>query len=162
MTDRNSVDPRPSVDPARRSFLGSGSALVAAAFAAPLVLTRSRALAGAPPAKSPSESKGKLLKIGVIGCGGRGTGAAFDALKASPDCRIVALGDAFADRVNSAAEGLAKNGKGRGDVPASARFSGFDAYRKVLATDCDLVILATAPGFRPTHFAAAVDAGKHI
>jgi predicted dehydrogenase len=162
MTDRNSADIRPSVDPARRSFIGSGSALVAAAFAAPLVLTRSRALAGAPPAKSPSESKGKLLKIGVIGCGGRGTGAAFDALKASPDCRIVALGDAFADRVNASAEGLTKNGKGRGDVPASARFSGFDAYRKVLATDCDLVILATAPGFRPTHFAAAVDAGKHI
>ena len=148
-------------DASRRSFLGTGGALAAAAFAAPIVLTRSRALA-APPAMSPSESKGRELRVGVIGCGGRGTGAAFDALKASPNTRIVALGDAFEDRVKGAAAGLAKNGKGRGDVPASAQFHGFDAYRKVLATDCDVVILATAPGFRPTHFAAAIDAGKHV
>ena len=160
MTDRPSAER--SLDTARRSFLGTGGALVAAAFAAPMVVTRSRALAGDVLPTSPAESKGKALRIGVIGCGGRGTGAAFDALKASPDCRIVALGDVFAERVNAAADGLAKKGGGRGDVPASARFSGFDAYRKVLATDCDLVILATAPGFRPTHFAAAVDAGKHI
>jgi hypothetical protein len=114
---------------------------MAAAIAVPTVLTRSRALAGTVPPPSPSESKGKAIRIGVIGCGGRGTGAAFDALKASPDTTIVALGDLFPDRVQGAAAGLAKNP--RGVVPSSACFSGFDAYRKVLATDCDMVILAT-------------------
>lgn len=60
------------------------------------------------------------------------------------------------------AAAVEKNGKGQGPSPASAQFSGFDAYQKLLATDCDMVILATPPGFRPQHFAAAVDAGKHI
>ena len=147
----------------RRSFLGSGGALAAAALAAPAVITACRAVpstAGA--GLGPSASKGRALRVGVIGCGGRGGGAAMDALKASPDTRVVALGDVFPERVEAVAAGLAKADAVRGSVPASARFSGFDAYRKVLETDCDLVILATAPGFRPTHYAAAVDAGKHV
>ena len=160
MTDSTPHSPNSSPSPTRRSFLGTSGALMAAAIAVPTVLTRSRTLAGTVPPPSPSESKGKAIRVGVIGCGGRGTGAAFDALKASPDTTIVALGDLFPDRVQGAAAGLAKNP--RGVVPSSACFSGFDAYRKVLATDCDMVILATSPGFRPTHFAAAVDAGKHI
>ena len=155
MTDSTPHSPNSSPSPTRRSFLGTSGALMAAAIAVPTVLTRSRALAGTVPPPSPSESKGKAIRIGVIGCGGRGTGAAFDALKASPDTTIVALGDLFPDRVQGAAAGLAKNP--RGVVPSSACFSGFDAYRKVLATDCDMVILATSPGFRPTHFAAAFD-----
>ena len=154
------TEPR-HADTSRRSFLGTGGALAAAAFAAPIVLTRSRALAGVPP-MAPRESKGRALKVGVIGCGGRGGGAAMDALKASPDTRIVALGDVFEERVRGVAGGLAKAHADRAAVPESRQFHGFDAYRKVLATDCDIVILATAPGFRPTHYAAAIDAGKHV
>jgi predicted dehydrogenase len=151
------------LDTSRRSFLGSGGALAAAALAAPAVITACRAVPSAAGAGlGPSASKGRALRVGVIGCGGRGGGAAMDALKASPDTRVVALGDVFPQRVEAVAAGLAKADAVRGSVPASARFSGFDAYRKVLETDCDLVILATAPGFRPTHYAAAVDAGKHV
>ncbi len=103
----------------------------------------------------------KEIRIGVIGCGGRGTGAAVDALTASDATRIVALGDAFSDRLESCAAELAKKGP-RGAVAAEKRFTGLDAYQKVIASDVDLVILAAAPGFRPLHIAAAVAAGKHV
>ncbi|MFO0963365.1 MAG: Gfo/Idh/MocA family oxidoreductase [Phycisphaerales bacterium] len=149
-------------DASRRNFLGAGGALVAAAVGAPMILTASRAMAQAAAPASPSASKGRPVKIGVIGCGGRGTGAALNALEASPDTSIVAIGDVFPDRVAGAAQALAANGRGRGNVPASAQFVGFDCCEKVLGTDCDMVILATPPGFRPRQFAAAVDAGKHI
>ena len=156
------MNPRPTRDgTSRRGFLGAGGAMALAAAAAPALLLRSRALAAAPPA-APRESRGRILRVGVIGCGGRGGGAAFDALKASPDTRIVALGDVFAERVNGVAEGLAKAAGDRAAVPPERRFTGFDAYRRVLEAECDVVILATAPGFRPTHYAAAIDAGKHV
>ena len=106
------------------------------------------------------------LRIGVIGCGGRGSGAAINALEASPDCRITAMGDLFPDRLDSSLarlqeQEIAKAGS-RIDVPESRRFTGFDAFKGVIASDCDIVILATPPGFRPQHFAAAIDAGKHV
>ncbi len=103
----------------------------------------------------------RWLKVGVVGCGGRGTGAAVNALEASEFVSIVALGDLFEDRVKSAQEGLSKRGE-RGTVPDDRLFVGFDAYKGVLATDCDIVILATPPGFRPGHFEAAVAAGKNV
>jgi predicted dehydrogenase len=158
----DALTPASPADPSRRGFLGAGGAAMAAAFAVPAIITACRAPEKVAGPMAPSQSRGRPIRVGVIGCGGRGAGAAMDALKASPDTRIVALGDAFRERVESTADGLAKAGDGRADVPASARFWGFDAYRKVLATDCDLVILATAPGFRPTHYAAAIDAGKHV
>ncbi len=108
------------------------------------------------------------IRIGVIGCGGRGSGAARDAVRASDNVFITALGDLFPDRMASARAGFEKT------VAADARFAaawkvtdercftGFDAYKQVLATDCDLVILATPPGFRAEHLTAAVNAGKHI
>jgi myo-inositol 2-dehydrogenase / D-chiro-inositol 1-dehydrogenase len=104
------------------------------------------------------------LKIGVIGCGGRGTGAAVNALQASPDTEITALGDMFPDKLQKCLEELGKQQdlSSRAAVPPERCFLGFDAYKKVLATDIDLVILATPPGFRPIHFEAAVDAGKQI
>jgi predicted dehydrogenase len=143
----------------RRDFLAASALVV------PTILAARCATARAPSDLAPrqaSESRGRPLRVGVIGCGGRGGGAAFDALRASPDTRLVALGDVFGDRVQGVAAGLAKEFGTRGEVPDSARFSGFDSYRMVLATDCDVVILTTAPGFRPAHFAAAVDAGKHV
>jgi predicted dehydrogenase len=152
----------------RREVLRSGAfAVAAAAAAASSIAAAARALgahagSGEPTASlQPRESRGRSLAVGVIGCGGRGTGAAFDALAASPDTRVVALADLFPDRVESARAALAEHGQGRGAVDAAMCFIGFDAYMKLLATDVDCVILATPPGFRPLHLAAAVDAGRH-
>jgi predicted dehydrogenase len=105
-----------------------------------------------------------ILKVGVIGCGGRGTGAAKNIVEASPKTRIVALGDAFEDHLKSSYENLMKDEviSPSVKVPEEARFVGFDAFEKVIASDVDIVILATPPHFRPQHFAAAVDAGKHV
>ncbi len=95
------------------------------------------------------------IRVGVIGCGGRGAGAAENCVAAAPGVKIVALADAFPDRLN----GL----KGKYGIPDSHCFVGLDAYRQLLARpDVDLVILATPPAFRPSHFTAAIDAGKHV
>jgi len=104
-----------------------------------------------------------LLRIGLVGCGGRGTGAASEALKADPNVKLVSMGDVFDDRLQSSLEKLQKNDKiaSKIDVPESRRHLGFDAYQKVIA-ECDVVLLCTPPHFRPMHLAAAVEAGKHI
>ncbi len=103
------------------------------------------------------------LRVGLIGAGGRGTGAACDAVSGCPDVVIAAIGDAFPDRVADALASLAERlPKANLAVTPETSFSGFDAYRKVLATDVDLVILGAPPHFRPEHFRAAVEAGKHV
>jgi predicted dehydrogenase len=104
---------------------------------------------------------GDTLKVGLIGCGGRGTGAAEQATQAAPNVKVVALGDAFQDNLNHCRENL----KGLGEkleVTDDRCFVGLDAYQKVIASDVDIVILATPPGFRPTHLEAAIKAGKHV
>ena len=102
------------------------------------------------------------IRVGVIGCGGRGTGAARNVLDAAPDVRIVALADAFEDRVTDCHKSLTEKYAARVEVPADRRFSGFDAYRKVVALpDVNYIILAAPPGFRPAHLKAAIEAGKH-
>jgi predicted dehydrogenase len=113
----------------------------------------------------PVRATGAAIKVGVIGCGGRGTGAMVNSLEASPDTRIHALADAFADRIEGLrgeVQQLSPEMIARCNVAPANVFTGFDAYRKLLSTDCDVVILATPPGFRPIHFAAAVEAGKHV
>ncbi|MGA1399015.1 MAG: Gfo/Idh/MocA family protein [Phycisphaerales bacterium] len=125
------------------------------------------AAAGAVPMIMPSFARAAVgrddtLTVGVIGCGGRGTGAARDALEAGRDVRSVALGDLFPDRLAQSRSNLTQFDAARATVADSNCFSGFDAYRGVLSTDCDIVILATPPGFRPDHFAAAIAAGKHV
>jgi predicted dehydrogenase len=104
-----------------------------------------------------------LLRVGLVGCGGRGTGAASQALKADNEVKLVALGDAFADRIQQSLAALQRDDKiaGKIDVPPERRFVGFDAYRRVIA-ESDVVLLCTPPGFRPLHLRAAVDAGKHV
>ena len=94
------------------------------------------------------------LRVGVVGCGGRGTGAAQNCRDAAPGVEIVALADLFERQVSAAKEKL--------KVPSAKGYWGFDASQKLLASDIDLVILATPPGFRPAHFEAAVAAGKHV
>jgi myo-inositol 2-dehydrogenase / D-chiro-inositol 1-dehydrogenase len=103
---------------------------------------------------------GPLLKAGVIGCGGRGTGAAIDFLNAGPNLTITALGDVFEDRVMDCRTKIqAQKGV---EVPQENLFVGFDAFEKVIASGVDVVILATPPKFRPEHFEAAVKARKHV
>jgi myo-inositol 2-dehydrogenase / D-chiro-inositol 1-dehydrogenase len=103
---------------------------------------------------------GKPLKAGLIGCGGRGTGAAINFLDAGPSLEIVALGDLFEDQVNRCRTSL-KTARNI-EVKDEHCFSGFDSYLKVIDSDIDLVLLATPPHFRPEHVKAAVEAGKHI
>jgi len=127
----------------RRELLRS-SALTAGAFA----------LTGA--AIPLAEARGSdTIRVGVIGCGGRGSGAANDCVGSAPGVKIVALADAFGDRLG----GL----KGKFNVPENRCFTGLDAYKKLLAIDdINLVIIATPPGFKPPQYAAAVAAGKNI
>lgn len=103
---------------------------------------------------------GVPLKVGLIGCGGRGSGAAQNILDAAPNVSIVALGDLFTEPAEACRKEL--NEKWGQNIAPDMCFSGFDSYKKVIATGIDLVILTTPPAFRPTHFKAAVDAGKHI
>ena len=102
---------------------------------------------------------GKELKAGVIGCGGRGSGAAFNFLNAANGVTITALGDTFQERVDDLAKKL-KDEKGI-DVPADHRFVGLDAYKQVIDSGVDVVIVATPPLFRPIHFQYATEKGKH-
>jgi len=114
------------------------------------------ALALASAAAPLAEARGSdTIRVGVSGCGNRGSGAARDCVKSSPGVKIVALADAFEDRLRSL--------KDEFKVPNNRCFVGLDAYKKLLALDdVDLVILATPPGFRPVQFAAAIDSGKNV
>ena len=104
-----------------------------------------------------------VIKVGLIGCGGRGTGAAKQALTADKGNRLVAVGDAFEDRVKLSLGSLSRQDEisGQIDVPKERQFVGFDAYQNVIE-NVDVVLLCTPPGFRPAHLKAAIDAGKHV
>jgi predicted dehydrogenase len=107
-------------------------------------------------------SPGETLRIGLVGCGGRGTGAAADALHSDANIKLVAMSDVFPDRLKGSLETLKKQDIAKSiDVPDKHQFIGFDAYQKVIA-EADVVLLATPPHFRPIHLQAAIDAGKHV
>lgn len=149
----------------RRSFLKATSALVGGAV---LGGVNAQIARGAHPSGSDE------IKVALIGCGGRGTGAAMQALATKGKVTLWATADAFADNMQACLDNITKQverGKRDGDdllkdasvnVPKDRQFAGFDAYQKALQSGADLVILATPPGFRPIHFDAAVEAGKHI
>jgi predicted dehydrogenase len=103
------------------------------------------------------------LKVGLIGCGGRGTGAAEQALKADRNVKLFAMADAFDDKIQASLTRLQadRDIANKIDVPAVRRHVGFDGYRQVIAS-CDVVLLCTPPHFRPIHLRAAVQAGKHV
>lgn len=103
---------------------------------------------------------GKVLKAGLIGCGGRGTGAAINYLDAGPNLQITALGDVFQDRLDNCRAELKK--QKNVEIADEKCFLGFDSYEKVIDSGVDLVLLCTPPHFRPQHVEAAVKAGKHI
>ena len=103
------------------------------------------------------------LRVGLIGAGGRGTGAAMDCVRSSPDIVITAVGDLFKDRWESSVKRLRERlPKESVAVTPETCFDGFDNYKKVLASDIDMVILGCPPHFRPRHLRAAVEAGKHV
>ena len=104
----------------------------------------------------------QTLKVGLIGCGGRGSGAASQALNADPNVVLTAMGDAFEDQLQKSLQSLQKSCGDKVKVTPDKCFVGLDAYQKVIDSGVDVVLLATPPGFRPTHLKAAVDAGKHI
>jgi myo-inositol 2-dehydrogenase/D-chiro-inositol 1-dehydrogenase len=102
------------------------------------------------------------IRIGLVGCGGRGTGAALNALQSAQGVRLVAMADAFQDRLNDSRRLLTEKGGAGIAVTDDHAFVGLDAYQRLLATDVNYVILATPPGFRPIHIKAAVAAGKNV
>ena len=107
-------------------------------------------------------SNSNTLKVGLIGCGGRGTGAAEQALNADPNVVLWAMADAFPDRLDESYNTLKGKFSGKVQVTGKNKFVGLDAYQKLIDTDVDVVLLATPPCFRPAHLEAAVNAGKHI
>ena len=155
---------RTKPDISRRAFIGSVAAAGAAAVSACATTSTPRAQTapapGTPETRTAKAPDGPVLKAGLIGCGGRGRGAAQNFLDAGPNLQIVALADVFADRVN---EGRRLLNEQRGQqIPESMCFTGFDAYQKLLDSGVDLVIHATPPHFRPMHMKAIVDAKKHL
>ena len=104
------------------------------------------------------------IRVGLIGCGGRGTGAARDALKADPGVVLTAMGDVFLDRVEKSLKGLqgVKDVADRVRVTPETCFSGFDNYKKVIDSGVDVVLLVTPPVFRPKHLEYAIEKGKHV
>lgn len=105
----------------------------------------------------------ETIRVGVIGCGGRGTGAAIDCMDAAPGVEVVALADLFADRVQSSLARLKEKHADKVKVTPDRCFTGFDAYQKVCALpDVNLIVTAAPPGFRPLHLKAAIEAGKHV
>ncbi|MDG2423814.1 MAG: Gfo/Idh/MocA family oxidoreductase [Phycisphaerales bacterium] len=147
MTDQNSKDTN-GIDVTRRGFVKASSATVGIA-------------ALASPALGWVDGD-DTIKVGLIGCGGRGTGAAGQAMRADKGAVLWAMGDAFDDRL-TASHGHLKNLHGdQIQVDPENQFVGFDAYQKVIDSGVDVVILTTPPHFRPEHFKYAVDKKKHV
>ena len=135
----------------RRDFIRTGSAAAAA-----MTLTFPHILRGA--------TDSRKLKIGLVGCGGRGTGALAQALGADSNSEVTALADLFSTQIDITLQAIGTKPEFSDKIkaPESQRFVGLDAYAKMMASDVDVVLLATPPAFRPQQLAAAVAAGKHV
>ncbi|MBS0265575.1 MAG: Gfo/Idh/MocA family oxidoreductase [Planctomycetes bacterium] len=148
----DSVRPETVAGASRREFLkGSTAAVVAGTVASQLALAPRVFAAGS-----------DVLKIGLVGCGGRGTGAASQALHADPQVELTAVGDAFLDKIEGSLNVLKNSDVGdKINVRSDCKFTGFDAYKQVIDSGIDVVILATPPHFRPAQLQYAVEKGKH-
>jgi predicted dehydrogenase len=151
--------PKPLNNNQRREFVKTAGLASGAILAAPL-LSNANFYSGA----------SEAIKVALIGCGGRGTGAAVQALRSKQNVKLVAMADAFKDRIDSAYKAITGDLSEAGitgdiskliDVPEERKFVGFDAYKQAIAL-ADVVILTTPPGFRPIHFEEAVNQNKHI
>ncbi|MCA9049364.1 MAG: Gfo/Idh/MocA family oxidoreductase [Planctomycetaceae bacterium] len=143
-TDQNSSS--------RRSFLKTSTTAAAGAAA----------LSSLNAVRAAHVSYDETVRLGMIGCGGRCTGAASQAMNTEGPTKLIAMCDVFEDRLQGSLRTLKREHEDKVDVPEDRQFIGFDAYKKVLESDIDVVLIATPPGFRPVHFEAAVKAGKHI
>lgn len=136
----------------RRSFIKHTAAITGGILINPLAVDRSAYASGS-----------DVIKVGLVGCGGRGTGAAAQALQAGANIQLVAMADVFEDQITQSYQNLSNMDeiKGKIDVPDENKFVGFDGYKKVIEAS-DVVLLATPPGFRPEHFEEAVNKNKHV
>jgi myo-inositol 2-dehydrogenase / D-chiro-inositol 1-dehydrogenase len=144
-------DDRNGAGTSRRDFIRTSTAMVVGGA----VASRFSGLPGAYAAGSDE------IRVGVIGCGGRGTGAIENVLGSAEGVRLVAMGDLFKDRLDASLKNLAKHGE-KAAVAADHQFVGWDAYQKVIASDVNYIILATPPAFRPMHIKATIEAGKNL
>ncbi len=136
----------------RREFLKTSAALGAVAALGPLATGGKAFAAGS-----------DQIRVGLIGCGGRGTGAAVNCVRSSEGVSLVAMGDLFSDRLQGSRGHLQKQLADKMQVTDETCFTGFDAYQKIISMpEVDLVILTTPPVFRPIHLEAAIHAGKHV
>ncbi|QBQ41055.1 Gfo/Idh/MocA family protein [Sphingobacterium psychroaquaticum] len=133
----------------RREFIKASSAVAGATVLA------------ASPVSSVFAAGSDVIKIALIGCGGRGTGATFDAFASGQNIKLVAMADAFKDNLDSTYNTLKEKFGDKVDVPDSRKYVGFDGYKEAIK-DADVVLLTTPPGFRPQHFEEAVKQGKHV
>lgn len=133
----------------RREFIKAGSALAGATMLA------------SSPVSSVFAAGTDEIKIALVGCGGRGTGAVFDAFASGQNIKLVAMADAFQDNLESTYKTLKEKFGDKVDVPDSRKYVGFDGYKSAIK-DADVVLLVTPPGFRPQHFEEAVKQGKHV
>ena len=137
--------------PTRREFLASSAAVAGAGVAGSLAISRSAHAAGS-----------GVLKIGLVGCGGRGTGAVASALTVNPNAKLTAMADAFGDRMERPRRTLERRFGDQAAVDEDHCFSGFDCHEKLIESGVDVVILGEPPHFRPQHIEACVDAGVHV
>lgn len=137
------------IHPTRREFLKTTA--VAGAAAATLGIARSAHAAGS-----------DKIRVALIGCGGRGSGAIENCLDADPSIHVVAVADAFARPAMNEAKELRRKRPDRVDIPDDRVFVGLDAYQKAIGCDVDMIVTATPPGFRPLIYSAAIKAGKHV
>lgn len=154
MNQHMNQEQSPRKTTSRRGFLRtSGTATVAGVIAA-----------GFPFPRYASAASGETLRIGLVGCGGRGTGAANEALNADKNIVLTAVADAFKDRCDAALASLKSKAAvaDRVKVTPDKVFTGLDGYQRLMESGVDVVLLAAPPGFRPQHLKAAVAAGKHI
>jgi len=142
------TDPR---SPSRRALLKTSVTTAAAVAATSLIVPSAVRAAGS-----------DVIKFGLIGCGGRGTGAAGQALRANPSNLLTAMGDAHDDRLQTSLGSLKKQSADQVKVTGESSFIGLDAYKKVIDSGVDVVLLTTPPAFRPMHFKYAVEKNKHV
>lgn len=133
----------------RRTFIEAGVALSGAAALSAI------------PVSNVFATGSDVIKIALIGCGGRGTGATFNAFASGQNVKLVAMADAFQDNLESTYKTLKEKFGEKVDVPESRKYVGFEGYKAAIK-DADVVLLTTPPGFRPIHFEEAVKAGKHV
>ncbi|WP_372721081.1 Gfo/Idh/MocA family protein [Novipirellula sp.] len=137
--------------PSRRKFLKQSTVAAAGAAAIATNVARTAHAAGS-----------DEIKFVVIGCGGRGSGAAANIMNTKGNVKLVAVADAFQNKAEYAVKRLAQTHKDKVAVPQDQIFAGLDAYKKAIDTDCDLVVIATPPGFKPQQFEYAIEKNRHV